>query len=384
MLFSRLELRGIVLPNRVVLGPMQMYMAKDGFASDWHEAHLGTYARGGFGTVFTEALAVDPVGRATYGDMSAWSDEHVPGLKRLAAAIRRAGGVPAAQLWHAGAKASRRRQWNGPFPLTQEDSAKGEPPWQPVAPSAAARVEGWRGAHPLTLDEIAAIRRNYVDAARRCDAAGFEVIELHAAHGYLLHQFYSRLGNGRTDAYGGDRAGRMRLALEIAAEVRQALPRHKLLFVRVSCIDDEEVDGWGLGDTVVLVRALKERGVDVIDCSSGGIGMSPGLKSKKRGAGFQVPLAAHVKKEAGIAVMAVGMIRKPEHADGILHAGNADLICIAREALFNPFWGLHAKAALEGAAAFGNWPHQYGPWLTRRASTSDETIPPQGLSQSTE
>lgn len=379
MLFDPLTLRDTALPNRIVLGPMQMYMARDGFANDWHFTHLNTYARGGFGTVFTEALAVDPVGRATYGDMGAWSDEHIAGLTQLAAAIRRGGGVPAAQLWHAGAKASRRRQWNGPAPLDHEDVAKGEPPWQPVGPSAASKVEGWRNVHALTLDEIAQVKRKYVEAARRCDAAGFDVFELHGAHGYLLHEFYSPLGNSRNDAYGGDRAGRMRLLLEVAAEVRAVLPPGKLLFVRVSCIDDEEAEGWSLDDTVVLARALKEKGVDVIDCSSGGIGMSPGLKAKKRGAGFQVPMAARVRKEAGIATMAVGMIRKPEHADGILQAGNADLICIAREALFNPFWGLHAKAALQGDTAFGTWPHQYAPWLVRRSKTFDDTLPPQGL-----
>lgn len=379
MLFDSLTIRGTTLPNRLVLGPMQMYMAKDGFANDWHNTHLNTYARGGFGTVFTEALAVDPVGRATYGDMGAWSDEHVSGLTRLASAIRQAGGVPAAQLWHAGAKASRRRQWNGPAPLDHEDAAKGESPWQPVGPSAASKVDGWRDIHPLTLAEINQIKRKYVEAARRCDAAGFEIVELHGAHGYLLHQFYSPLGNSRSDAYGGDRAGRMRLMLEVAAEVREALPHRKLLFVRISCIDDEEAQGWSLEDTVVLAKALKERGVDVLDCSSGGIGMSPGLKAKKRGAGFQVPMAARVKNEASIAAMAVGMIRQPEHADGILRAGNADLICIAREALFDPFWGLHARMKLEGNSAFGNWPHQYGPWLVRRTKTFDESAPPLGL-----
>lgn len=377
MLLDPLTLRDLTLPNRIVLGPMQMYMAEDGLVNDWHVRHLNTFARGGFGTVFTEALAVDPRGRSSYGDLGAWSDSQVPGLTRLAEAIRKEGAIPAAQLWHAGMKASRRRSWGGIADLDAEDAAKGEAAWIPVGPVAAVTP---RQIDALTLGEIAAVKAHYVDATRRCVAAGFEIVELHAGHGYLLHSFYSPVTNRRGDAYGGDRDGRMRLLLEVAADVRAVMAPRSSLFVRLSCVD-EASDGWTMDDTLILARHLKVCGVDLIDCSSGGSGttMSAGTRARRRPAGFQVPLAAQVREQAGLPTMAVGLIRTPHHADGILRCGNADLICIAREALFDPFWGLHAALALKGEAAHDLWPHQYGSWLRRRAATFDQAAPPVGL-----
>lgn len=365
LLFTPATFRGVTLPNRIVLAPMQMYAARNGEIQDWHLHHLVKFAQGGFGTVFTEALVVEERGRNTYGDAGVWSDRHVPGLRRLAHELRSYGVIPAAQLFHAGPKASRQRPWEGYGPLGAEEAGRGEKPWQPVAPTAEAKVEGWHPPRALEAGEIERVIAAFADGARRCEEAGFDVLEVHGAHGYLVHSFYSPLGNDRQDEFGGDRQGRMRFAVEVARAVRRHWPERKPLFFRLSCIDDAE-GGWSIEDTVVLAAALREAGVDLIDCSSGGIGAPPTLKPVARPHGFQVPFADRVRRELTMATMAVGLIRTARHAESILAEGSADLVCIAREALYNPNWGVHAALDLMGDDGYELWPKQYGWWLSRR------------------
>ena len=349
---------------------MCQYSAKDGHVTDWHLVHLGKFAQGGAGIVFVEATAVEARGRITHGDTGIWSDEHVSGLRRIAEFVRSQGALPALQLAHAGRKASMARPWYGNGPLAQADSDRGEKAWKIVAPSDNALDEGWLKPHPLSKNELGEVRDAFVAAARRADKAGFDVIEVHAAHGYLLHTFLSPISNTRTDEYGGSRENRMRFPLDVVRAVREAWPQGKPLFGRVSSIDDVE-GGWSLDDTVVFAKELKKAGVDVVDCSSGGISGSATAATKMllpRVPGFQLPFAERVRKDADIQTMAVGLIITPQQAEEALQAGRADLIAIGREALFDPNWPLHAAQALGADAGMERWPVQYGWWLTRRES----------------
>jgi 2,4-dienoyl-CoA reductase-like NADH-dependent reductase (Old Yellow Enzyme family) len=377
MLFSPFTLRGVTFPNRVVIAPMQMYKAgPDGAATDWHFQHLAKYAVGGAGTVMTEALIVDPIGRNTYGDLGIWSDEHVAPLARIAAFLKSQGSVPAAQLHHAGPKSSRQRPWEGLGPLGEAEAAKGEPPWQPVSSVAAKTIEGWHQPRGMTVAEIATLVRDYGAAAARVARAGFEVLDIHAAHGYLIHSFLSPVANTRNDDYGGDLAGRMRLALEIAESVRAHWPEDKPLFFRLSCVDwrpdlDRRTDGWTIQDSIALSRELHRRGVDLIDCSSGGIRAENSIMDfaktrTKLKRGHQVPYAEAIRAETGIPTMAVGVILDGPQAEAILQRGQADLIAIGREALTDPHWALHAAQALGEGAAWDRWPPSYGWWLELR------------------
>jgi 2,4-dienoyl-CoA reductase-like NADH-dependent reductase (Old Yellow Enzyme family) len=369
LLFTPIALRGVTLKNRIVVSPMCQYSAVDGRANDWHLVHLGRFALGGAAMVFTEATAVEARGRITHGDLGLWSDEQIPGLHRIAAFLRANGAVPAIQLAHAGRKASMQRPWHGNGPMDERDRARGEQPWQVAAPSALALDEGWLVPHELSVAEIGALQQAWRDAARRALDAGFEVLELHSAHGYLGHEFLSPLSNRRSDAYGGDLAGRMRFTLELAQAVRAAWPADKPLFVRLSSVDGIE-GGWTLEDTVVLARELAARGVDVIDCSSGGLAGSATAAKIKRSPGFQVPYAERVRRDAGVKTMAVGLILEPAQAEAILAAGQADLIAVGREALYDPSWALHAEAALGLQGEFESWPVQAGWWLERRRRTA--------------
>lgn len=364
-LFSPLTLRGLTLKNRVVISPMCQYSSQDGFASDWHLVHLGKFAQGGAGLVFTEAAAVESGGRITHGDLGIWSDEHIPGLQRISAFVKSQGSVPAVQLAHAGRKASMQRPWHGNGPLDDSDRARGEDTWNVVAPSAIPMDTGWLVPHELSVEEIAGLQASWRAAALRALAAGFEVIEMHSAHGYLGHEFLSPLSNKRSDRYGGNLQGRMRFVLELAETLRAVWPEDKPLFTRVSSVDGVD-GGWTLDDTVVLARELKACGVDVIDCSSGGLLGSATAARIKRGPGFQVPFAERVRKDVGIDTMTVGLILEPEHAENILQTGQADLIAIGREALYNPNWTLHAEVALNSFGQFESWPQQYGWWLEKR------------------
>ncbi|MDX5361103.1 MAG: NADH:flavin oxidoreductase/NADH oxidase [Alphaproteobacteria bacterium] len=366
-LFSPFSLRRVTLRNRTVLAPMQMYSAVEGQVQSWHHHHLAKYGHGGFAMVFTEALAVERRGRNTYGDLGVWSDDHVEGLAGLADTIRASGAVPAAQVWHSGPKASRQRPWQGYGPLGAAEAARGETEWQPVAPVAEAKVEGWHTPHALTEAEAMDVAEAYGEGARRCLEAGYEVLEVHGAHGYLVHSFYSPLGNDRTDSFGGGREGRMRFPIEVARAIRRHWPEDKPLLFRLSCVDDDEGTGWTMEDTLVLASRLREEGVDMIDCSSGGVGAPPTLKAGVRPHGFQVPYAETLRAQTGMPTMAVGLIRHAAYAESIVAQGRADLVCIAREALHNPQWPLHAALELEGDAGYEHWPPQYGWWLQRRA-----------------
>jgi 2,4-dienoyl-CoA reductase-like NADH-dependent reductase (Old Yellow Enzyme family) len=370
MLFDEIRLRDVRARNRIVVSPMCQYSAQDGHVTDWHLVHLGKFAQGGAGIVFMEATAVEKRGRITHGDTGIWDDQHIPPLRRIVEFVKSQGAVPAIQLAHAGRKASMARPWYGNGPLTQADLDRGDKPWSIVAPADTAIGEDWLKPRGMAKGDLQVVLNAYTQAARRAHAAGFEIVELHAAHGYLLHTFLSPLSNARTDEYGGALENRMRFPLEVAAAVRKAWPERKPLFVRVSSIDDVE-GGWSIEDTVLFAKELKRVGVDVIDCSSGGILGSATAATKTlipRVPGFQIPFAERVKKEAGLMTMAVGLILTAQQAEEALVAGRADLAAIGREALYDPNWPLHAAAALGADPEFARWPMQYGWWLTRRES----------------
>lgn len=367
-LFSPLQLRGVLARNRVVISPMCQYSAEDGYANDWHLVHAGKFAQGGAGIVFLEATAVLSDGRITHGDLGLWDDAQVPALARIAAFVRGQGAVPAIQLAHAGRKGSMARPWEGNGPLTPALVEAGSVPWQTVAPSAEPIGPGWMTPRPMDDADMERVRSAFGAAARRGVAAGFDIAEIHAGHGYLLHSFLSPLSNHRTDRYGGDLQGRMRFPLEIARVVREAWPADKPVFFRCSSVDNDAA-GWSIDDSVVLARRLVELGIDVVDCSSGGIaGSATAAAAAPRGLGFQVPFAERIRHDAGIATMAVGLIIDAAQAQAVVAEGKADLVAIAREALHDPNWPLHAAALLGADKSFGMWPEQYGWWLARRES----------------
>ena len=276
--------------------------------------------------------------------------------------------MPAIQLGHAGRKSSMSRPWEGNGPLTPELIAAGSIPWQTIAPSAEPIGPGWMTPRAMEEADFERVRDAFAAAARRAVDAGFDIAEIHAAHGYLLHSFLSPLSNRRNDRYGGDLEGRMRFPLEVARIVRQAWPADKPVFFRCSSVDNDAA-GWSIEDSVVLARRLVEIGVDVVDCSSGGIaGSATAAATAPRGLGFQVPFAERIRRDAGIATMAVGLIIDPAQAEAVLADGKADLVAIAREALYDPNWALHAAAVLGADETFARWPKQYGWWLTRRES----------------
>jgi 2,4-dienoyl-CoA reductase-like NADH-dependent reductase (Old Yellow Enzyme family) len=370
LLFAPLRLREVEAKNRIVVSPMCQYSARDGHVGDWHLVHLGKFAQGGAGIVFTEATAVESRGRITHGDTGIWDDAHIAGLSRIASFIKEQKSIPAIQLAHAGRKASMARPWHGNGPLTPADLERGERPWPIVAPSARPLDAGWLTPQAFSAEEFSSVKKAFADAARRAHAAGFEVLEVHAAHGYLLHSFLSPVSNARDDGYGGALANRMRFPLEAVRAVREAWPQEKPLFVRVSSIDDVE-GGWSLEDTIVFAKQLRTLGVDVVDCSSGGIAGSATAATKTllpRVPGFQLPFSEKVKRDAGIATMAVGLILTAQQAEQALQAGQADLIAVGREALYDPNWPLHAAQALGDDPRMERWPVQYGWWLTRRES----------------
>jgi len=365
LLFTPVSLRGVTLRNRVVISPMCQYSSRDGLAGDWHFAHLAKFAIGGAGIVFTEAAAVEANGRITHGDLGIWSDAHIAPLKRITDFIKSQGSVPAIQIAHAGRKASMQRPWDGNGPINESDRARGEDAWSVVAPSPIPMDSGWLTPHALTVDEIGQIQESWRKAAMRALAAGFDVLEMHSAHGYLGHEFLSPLSNKRSDQYGGDLRGRMRFTLELAEILRATWPQDKPLFVRVSSVDGIE-GGWTLDDTVALAKELKARGVDVLDCSSGGLLGSATAARVKRSPGFQVLFAERVRKEAAMTTMAVGLILDPHQAEQMLRSGQSDLIAVGRQALYNPNWALHAEVALGVEGECASWPVQYGWWLDKR------------------
>ena len=367
ILFTPITLRGVTARNRVVISPMCTYSAVDGLAQDWHLVHLGKFALGGAGVVFVEATAVEARGRITHGCVGIWSDAHAAALGRIAPWLKAHGAIPGIQLAHAGRKASMQRPWFGNGPLGPEDELRGERPWPIIGPTGEPAAEGWLAPRAMTRADVDEVIDAFAAAARRADHAGFEIAEIHGAHGYLIHSFLSPLSNTRTDAYGGDLAARMRLALEVVEAVRAAWPATKPLFFRISSVDGIGSEGWRMEDSVELARALKARGVDVVDCSSGGISGPVTSAMVPRELGFQVPFAAAVRRGADIATQAVGLILDGAQAEAILQSGAADLVAVAREALFDPFWAHHAARTLGLEAEFETWPEPYGWWLKRRA-----------------
>ena len=377
-LFEPLTIRGCTLPNRIVVSPLCQYSAVDGFAQPWHFAHLSAFARGKAGLVFTEATAVEDRGRITPRCLGIWNDAQAEALRPTIEFIESMGCVAGMQLAHAGRKASTRVPFveKGGSPLTEEDAARGETPWQAVAPSALAVTDGWPLPRELDADDLAEIKAAFVAATRRAFAIGIKVIELHMAHGYLLHSFLSPLGNQRSDEYGGDLEGRMRFPLEVAAAVRAAMPDEAPLFSRISAVDGRE-DGWTLEDSAVLCERMSSLGVDVVDCSSGGIGGAPRFRNddtgkpltadSARGPGFQVPYAQRMRETTDIMSMAVGVIIDPQQAENILQSGAADLVALGRELMYEPFWPLHAAEALGVDPDYKMWPEQYG-WAVDRRS----------------
>ncbi len=369
LLFTPLEIRGVTMRNRIVISPMCTYSAAEGMVQDWHLVHLGQYALGGAGVIFTEALAVQKQGRITHGDVGIWHDGQIGPMARIVHFLKEHGAVPAIQLAHAGRKASMQRPWNGNAALDDGDLARGDLQWQPKGASAIAVDDGWVVPESLTTDEIAQLVDDFAAAAKRALAAGFDIAEVHGAHGYLIQSFLSPIGNQRNDAYGGDRAGRMRLALEVTEAVRGVWPDDKPLFFRISSVDGIE-GGWEIEDSIALAKELKALGVDVVDCSSGGISGSATAARAKRQPGFQVPFADQLRRETGLMTQAVGLITHGQQAEAILQAGQADLIAIGRAALSDPYWPLRAAEFLGCDPQMEHWPEPYGWWLTRRKRSS--------------
>jgi 2,4-dienoyl-CoA reductase-like NADH-dependent reductase (Old Yellow Enzyme family) len=318
---------------------------------------------GGFGLVFTEATAVLAEARITHGDLGLWSDDHIAPVKRAVDSVKSMGAAAGMQLAHAGRKASMQRPWDGNGAMGPADVTRGEKPWDIVGPVAVPHNEGWLVPEALTKVAIARIVHAFRAAAARALAAGVDVLEVHGAHGYLVHSFLSPVSNTRSDEYGGDLAGRMRFGLEVVRAVREVWPNDKPLFYRTSSIDGID-GGLTLDDTVCLARELKALGVDVLDCSSGGFPQS----RVNVGPSYMVPFAARVRAETGLATQAVGVIRHAVEAEAALAAGSADLIAVAREALLDPHWAGRAAVDLEGDAGWAFWPAQYGWWLEKRAA----------------
>ena len=365
LLFEPLTICSLTLKNRVVISPMMQHAAPDGMATPWHLVHLGKFALGGAGLVFAESTAVAPAGRIGQADLGLWCDAQIAPLAGVVDFVHDNGAAIGIQLGHAGRKAGSQPLWEGGHALSTDEMTRIDPRWQRFGPSAIAAGSGWSVPHALDLAQIDQIVHDFVSAARRADKAGFDVIELHFGHGYLVTSFLSPNANHRDDPYGGDRAGRMKLALRIAAEVRDAWPDAKPLFCRISSVDGS-VDGWNLDDSVVLARELKHVGVDVIDCSSGGLTEETRALPVPRGLGFQVPFAQRIRSEAEVLTQAVGMIVEPRQAEAILQAGQADLIALGREALFDPYWALHAREELAPDPRYRDWPLRHGIWLDKR------------------
>lgn len=357
-LFTPLTLRDLTLKNRLVVAPMCQYTARHGFANDWHFAHLARFAIGGFGLVTVEATAVSPEGRISYADTGLWSDEQIEPFRRIVDFLHSQGSAAAMQLAHAGRKASSPVPFR-PNPTDAEKVATAYEDWQPIAPSPVIHSEklpGYKVPREMTLSDIKRFKQSFIEAVYRSEKAGFDAIEVHAAHGYLINEFLSPIANKRQDDYGGDRDNRMRLLLEVTEEARSAWPSSKPLFVRISGSDNHP-DGWTVEDSVVLAGKLKALGVDAVHVSSGGFdGAAFNPKAL-----YQLPLSTEVRKEADIPTVAVGLITTPQEAEAIIANGDADLVALARAALDDPNWPLHARHVLDNNEnAYADWPLQAG------------------------
>lgn len=355
-LFSPITYRSMTLKNRVIVAPMCQYSAQHGMANDWHLVHLGRFALGGFSLVIAEATGVTPEARISYGCLGLWEDAQIPPLKRIVEFLHRNGAKAGIQLAHAGRKASAPVPWRGSFNETEaEKAALGFESWTPVAPSAEKHMASYAMPEALDAAGLARVRDGFAAAAKRAHTAGFDMIELHSAHGYLLNQFLSPVANKRTDNYGGSLENRMRFPLEVARAVRAAWPEDKPAFVRVSVTDWIE-GGVTVAESIAYAQELKAIGYDVVHCTSSGF---DGAKIPV-GPLYQVPLAEAVRKGADVPTAAVGLITKAAEAEHILENGQADLIALGRQALDDPNWPLHAMRELIAGDSYGNWPLQAG------------------------
>lgn len=365
-LLQPLSIRGRTLKNRLVISPMCQHAGVDGFVTDWHIVHYGKFVLGGAALVLTESTAIASDSRVGVADLGIWDDAHIEGLSRLATFAHTNGALMGVQLAHSGRKSYSQPLWHGGRALTPAQIEALGVPWRRVGPSPVAASADWSVPEALTPAQIEEIVQQHADAARRADAAGMDVLELHYGHGYLIASFLSPKANFRDDAYGGSLENRMRLAVDVAVAVRKVWPEDKPLFVRLSCVDGSS-DGWSIDDSVVLSHRLKEVGVDVIDCSSGGLSEEVRGSNVPRGYGFQVPFARKIRAEVGILTQAVGLITTAHQAENIVADGDADLVAIGREALRNPYWPLDAAVHLTGDQGFGRWPERHGAWLDKRA-----------------
>jgi 2,4-dienoyl-CoA reductase-like NADH-dependent reductase (Old Yellow Enzyme family) len=367
-LFQPLTIRGFTSRNRIMVSPMQQYSSDDGGrATDYHLVHIGRLALGGAGMIFMEATAIEPRGRISHQDLGLWEDAQIEPLRRIVHFVKQRGAIPGIQLVHSGRKGSLQAPWDGLGPLGEADASRGEAPWGLVGPSSIAAGPGWPTPHELAEQELDQLIGLWAAAAGRAAAAGFQMIDFHGAHGYLLHAFLSPLSNHRRDKYGGSRENRMRFPLSVVEAVREAFPADGALFYRLSALDGLE-GGWTIEDSIVFCRELYARGVDVIDVSSGGAIADRTSDTRiRRGFAFHAPYSHELRQAVGGLVSTVGLIVDPQQAEAILCAGDADIVVIGRQILDNPNWPLHAHGQLEGED-FNAWPREAGWWLDKRAS----------------
>ena len=372
LLFTPLALRGLRLRNRIVAAPMHQYAAIDGFPTEWHLMNAGRYAAGGVGLMMVESTKVERRGCGTVGDTGLWHDDFIPHFKRISDFIRQHGSVPGIQLGHSGRKARRFRPWEGGAPLTPQPEVDDWDAWELVAPSALPGGRRDPTPRALSNDEVKEVVEHWGQAARRANEAGFDMLEIHGAHGYLIHQFLSPMANTRNDEYGGSDLNRMRFAIEVVEAVRANWPAHKPLFMRLSVADGA---GWGPDESVALAKIVGPKGVDVIDCSSGGMTGAPVVGDGPVGYGYQVPYAERLRKDAGVLSMAVGLIVHADQAEQILQEGRADLIALAREILYNPNWPMDAAQKLGVDPGFKSVPSPQSYWLEKRAQSIKDMVP---------
>lgn len=370
LLFTPLQLRDITLRNRVVVPPMHQYSAVKGRTTDWHGVNVGRFAAGGAGLVFVESTKVERRGAGTIGDLGLWEDAQIADHRRLADIIRSSGSTPGLQLGHTGRKARRSRPWEGGGPLVRGDAeAEGVDDWEEwkiVAPSALKSSGRSPQPRELSTAEVQDVVRRWRDAARRADQAGYDVLEIHGGHGYLIHQFLCPWSNERSDQYGGSQLNRMRFAAEVVEAIREVWPAHKPLFLRLSVEDDA---GWGPDESVALANLVGPMGVDVIDCSSGGMKGAPVTGHGPIGYGYQLPYSARIKQDSDVKTMAVGLIVHADQAEQTLQDGKSDLVGVGRENMYNPNWALDAALKLGVDDAFASTlltSQSY--WLAKRAA----------------
>ena len=373
LLFTPITIRGVTSKNRIVVSPKCQYNSDDGGPGDWQMMHLGRLAVGGAGIIFGEETGVEARGRKTYKCAGIWDDKHIPMYRRITDFIKEQGAVPAIQIGHAGRKASCHTATEDWRPLSDDDAKDGWAPWQGLAPSALDQLPRRFTPKAMDADDIKIVLDAWREATRRSMDAGYDILEIHGAHGYLIHQFLSPVSNRRNDAYGGDLAGRMRFALEVAEVVRDAWPRNKPLFFRVSSVDGEG-GIWDLDDTVALSKELKGRDIDLVDCSSGGISGDSEMPMIPRIEQFQAGFAERIRREADIMTIAVGGITEANQAEGILQSGRADLVALAREFLWNADWAAHAAKTLGATDPFGQMPHEYAFRLRQREKQKEMPI----------